>query len=537
MGHMHGSHDAVLVVFSYIIAVAASYTLLDLAGRTSNARGGIRWGWLMFGAAVMGMGIWSMHFVGMLAFSLPVPIPYDMGLVIVSVFAAFAGALLSLICVSRPELPLRRLLLGGLTLAAGISCMHYIGMAAMQIDIVYDRLMFGLSILIAVAASVAALWLAFYFRHTSGKREIWKKLGSGLIMGTAVVGMHYTGMMAAHFEQRDPSQMSNGILLDQTSLAYMITIGTLFTLGLSLLSMMISNRFSLKDNQLQQQSDEIREKNRELQLLNLHLEDLVAQRTAELEQAHDEAIEANLIKSRFLANMSHELRTPLNAIIGYSEMLMEEAEDLGQEAMVEDLDKIRRSGNHLLALINDILDISKIEAEKMETYVETFSVAELIMDVESSVAPLIRNNDNRLEIEYVAGDITADLTKLKQVLLNLLSNAAKFTKSGLVKLGVIHLERDGVAGYQFRVQDSGIGIAPEQLNNLFQPFTQADASTTRLYGGTGLGLAISKHFIEMMEGEMEVSSEPGQGSTFLFWIPASAIGPSALSHASAGAAG
>ncbi|WP_020616998.1 MHYT domain-containing protein [Paenibacillus daejeonensis] len=519
MEHVHGSHDTVLVLFSYVIAVAASYTVLDLGGRIITSRGSIRWGWLVFGAAIMGMGIWSMHFVGMLAFSLPVRIPYDMGLVILSVFAAILGSLLALISVSRPQLPLGRLLVGGVTLAAGISCMHYIGMAAMQVNITYDPLLFTLSIIIALVASIAALWLAFYFRQAGGRHEVWKKLGSGLIMGTAIVGMHYTGMLAAHFELRDPSQMSTGMLLDQTSLAYTISIGTLLTLGLSMLSIVISNRFSQKDNQLQEQSDEIQLKNQELLLLNHHLEDLVAKRTAELEQAHDEAIEANKIKSQFLANMSHELRTPLNAIIGYSEMLMEEAEDLGQQELMEDLDKIRRSGNHLLTLINDILDISKIEADKMETYIEAFALEDLVKDVESTVLPLIRANGNILEIACASGTIVGDQTKLKQVLLNLLSNAAKFTSEGKVRLRVVEASREA-AGYLFEVEDSGIGIEPEQLDKLFQPFTQADASTTRLYGGTGLGLTISKHFVEMMEGDMQVRSVPGQGSTFQFWIPA-----------------
>lgn len=520
MDHVHGSHDAVLVLFSYVIAVAASYTVLDLGGRIIGAIGSNRWGWLSFGAAVMGMGIWSMHFVGMLAFSLPVPVPYDMGLVIVSVFAAIVGSFFALVSVSRPQLQLRRLLTGGVTLAAGISCMHYIGMAAMQVHITYDPLLFVLSIVIALVASIAALWLAFYFRQANGRHEIWKKLGSGLIMGTAIVGMHYTGMMAAQFELLSHGEMSGGILLDQKTLAYTIAIGTLVTLGLSMLGILISNRFLQKDSQLQQQSDEIRLKNQELQLLNNHLEDLVAQRTAELEQAHDEAIKANMIKSRFLANMSHELRTPLNAIIGYSEMLMEDAEELEQPHLVEDLEKIRRSGSHLLMLINDILDISKIEADKMETYLEACDIAAVLKDVESTVTPLIRANGNKLEVEYAAGHVMADEIKLKQVLINLLSNAAKFTNEGHISLRVSEAERKGVSGYLFRVADSGIGIEPLQLAKLFEPFTQADASTTRQYGGTGLGLAISKHFVEMMAGVLEVDSTPGEGSVFQFWIPA-----------------
>jgi len=520
MNHAHGTYDIVLVIFSYIVAVVASYTVLDLVGRISTSHERKRFIWLLFGACAMGMGIWSMHFVGMLAFSLPVPVAYHMPTVILSVVVAIVASLLALHIVGRNQLSLRQLLSGGIVLASGIVAMHYIGMDAMMIDIQYDAFYVSLSIIIAVLASIAALWLSFYFRKSSDntREHIWKKLASGLLMGAAVVGMHYIGMMAAHFEIENIHVHSkeSGMILNQQWLAYIISGGTLFTLGLSLIGIYISNKFSYKDS-------EIHKINQELLQLNEHLEQMVKERTSQLEKAHDEAIKANRIKSQFLANMSHELRTPLNAIIGYSEMLMEEAEELGEQTFVEDLGKIEKSGRHLLSLINDILDISKIEEGKMDIHYETFEVYDLVQDVITTIQPLIESNGNQLQTHHVRGEMEADVTKLRQILLNLLSNASKFTHSGTIQFNVYVEVKEGKAGYSFLIKDSGIGMSPEQLDILFQPFTQADASTTRKYGGTGLGLAISSRFCSIMGGHITVESEPGVGSIFICWIPNKSI--------------
>ncbi|WP_239613608.1 response regulator [Cohnella mopanensis] len=519
MEHVHGSYDNLLIIFSYIVAVMASYTVLDLAGRVTETTGRSRWLWLSFGAVAMGMGIWSMHFIGMLAFSLHVQVAYDLVIVFVSVLVAIIASFIALYVVSRGRLTIGSLLGGGLLLATGISAMHYIGMAAMQIDITYDPFFFILSIVIAIIASVAALWLAFYFRKEVGSGEVWKKLGSGLIMGAAIVGMHYTGMTASHFHLGGKSLMSSGMILDQKWLAYFIAGGTLFTLGLSLLGIFISKRFSHKDSELQKKQNEIYFINQELRELNENLEALVAERTAQLEKAHDEAIQANMIKSQFLANMSHELRTPLNAIIGYSEMLKEEAEELGEPTFTEDLGKISKSGRHLLALINDILDISKIEAGKMDLYFEPCQLSELLQDVIVTVKPLVEANGNQLSTRFATGEIIVDVTKLRQILINLLSNASKFSKNGTIAFEVVSQKNEGRDGFGFSVKDTGIGMSPDQVAKLFQPFSQADSSTTRKYGGTGLGLAISQRFCHIMGGDISVESEPDQGSTFKFWLP------------------
>ncbi|WP_411868427.1 response regulator [Vulcanococcus limneticus] len=256
------------------------------------------------------------------------------------------------------------------------------------------------------------------------------------------------------------------------------------------------------------------------------IDDEVARLLAESERAsahvaRQEAEEANQAKSAFLANMSHELRTPMNAIIGYSEMLIEEAEELEPDEFVPDLRKIHAAGRHLLGLINDVLDLSKIEAGKMTLYLEDFELPDTLAEVVSTVQPLLHQNGNRLEVECPAdiGTVHADLTKVRQCLLNLLSNASKFTDHGHITITVSAEGSGPSERLRIAVADTGIGMNEEQMGRLFQSFSQADSSTTRRYGGTGLGLAISREFSRQMGGDITVASEPGRGSTFTLELP------------------
>ena len=260
----------------------------------------------------------------------------------------------------------------------------------------------------------------------------------------------------------------------------------------------------------------------------------------DLRAAKEAAESASKVKSSFLANMSHELRTPLNAIIGYSEILLEDAADRGDKASVADLEKIQAAGKHLLGLINDILDLSKIEAGRMDVYLEHVFLTQLVDEVKTIVEPMMKKNGNTLVIDcpLEIGSLQTDLTKLKQSIINLLGNAAKFTKNGTVTLRLSRQRppdspspqagEDGATQWvKFEVIDSGIGMSEEQMSRLFQAFTQADSSTTRNFGGTGLGLTITRHFCAMLDGSIEVNSAPGHGSTFTILLPDRARKPAA----------
>lgn len=252
------------------------------------------------------------------------------------------------------------------------------------------------------------------------------------------------------------------------------------------------------------------------------LEMKVKERTEELQETNLKLEAASRHKSEFLASMSHELRTPLNAILGYSEMLLEEAEDVGQEEFIPDLQKIHVAGRHLLTLINDILDLSKIEAGRMELFLETFDVAAMLRDIQTTIQPLVGKNANTLIVHTSPnlGSMRADQTRVRQSLFNLLSNACKFTEHGTITLDVSREMVDRSAWLTFQVSDTGIGMTPAQMGKLFQAFSQADASTARQYGGTGLGLAITRHFCQMMGGDVTVDSTWRHGSRFTMRLPA-----------------
>ncbi|MGH9542263.1 MAG: ATP-binding protein [Terriglobales bacterium] len=277
--------------------------------------------------------------------------------------------------------------------------------------------------------------------------------------------------------------------------------------------------------EIQERDAALRGANSELKTRTQELEAEVRQRQAAQEEslkAKQAAEEASRAKSTFLANMSHELRTPLNAIIGYSEMLEEETQDSGGGDSVQDLRKIQAAGKHLLSLINDVLDLSKIEAGKMGLHLETFDISHVIDEIVTTLQPAMEKNANKIQVHVAerVGMMRADVTKVRQILFNLLSNACKFTQGGDVSVDVDQYNAVGQDWIRFRVSDTGIGISAQEQQNLFHEFTQADVSISRKYGGTGLGLAICHRFVQLMKGRIEVLSEPGKGSRFTVHLPA-----------------
>ncbi len=484
------------VALSVIIAVFSSYAALDLAGRVTASEGRSRGMWLLGGALVMGTGIWAMHFIGMLAFRLPIPVHYHALTVLESHLAAVLASAIALSVVSRSVLGTPQLVGGGLLMGMGITVMHYSGMAAMRLDaqIHYSASIVVLSVLIAIAVSFVGLWLVFHLRDSDGGR-VWRKLAGALVMGAAIPTMHYTGMAAAQFES-DTSFMADLSSVISISLlgGVAITIGTVMVLGLTVL-------ISLVDRRLATQASELERTNRELRA------------------AMDKALEATKLKSQFLANMSHEIRTPMNGVLGMTELLLNTELSKQQRHLA---DTVYRSGTILLDIINDILDFSKIEAGKLSLDQVDFD----LRDILEETTELFANQAHRKQLELacqIPGNVSTKLKgdpgRLRQIVTNMLGNALKFTEAGEVGVRVSTVEETNeIACLRLEVWDTGIGIPLEVQQTIFEAFSQGDNSSTRKYGGTGLGLAIVRELVRLMGGEIGVQSRPGQGSTFWFTV-------------------
>lgn len=504
---LHETYQPGLILLSLAVIFFAGFTALTLADRLKASSGHIRLGWLLGAAIALGGGIWSMHFVAMLAFELPVPVRYIPSLTIISVLVAILVVAFGLAIVAyRPDnrfsLPT-----GGIVTGLGVSAMHYTGMAAMQMGAViqWHAGLVTLSILIGIAAATAALWLSL------NSKGLPSKLVAATLMTVAVAGMHYTGMAAADYiPVHGALAPTEGVSSD--ILAVAVASASFVILFLALVAAMFDQTMANRA-----QAEALRLRN-----MNEKLEAMVTERTIELLKAKHQAEQASHAKTDFLASMSHELRTPLNAVIGYSELLMEEAEMKGRKDGLGDLEIIRTSGRHILALINDILDLAKIEAGKMEVAIDRTRLNELIDDSLAVCQRLIAQNGNRLMVEQDSrlAYIDTDITKLRQATINLLSNAAKFTQNGDVTLSTRSFRRGETDWIEIAVRDTGIGIAPEYQATVFEDFNRGDSNAARHHGGTGLGLALSRRLIRLLGGDITLQSTVGEGSLFTISLPA-----------------
>jgi diguanylate cyclase len=501
-----GFYETPLVLVSILVAIVASYSALSLAGRVTEAAGRSRFAWTLGGAIAMGSGIWAMHFVGMLAFRLPIPIAFDIPITLASLVLAIGASGLALWQVSRANLGPVRLGTSAVIMGAGINAMHYTGMAAMRMQpgIVYDPLLFALSVLIAIVASALALWIAFRLRRSTPD-VVLPRVGAAVVMGFAIVGMHYTGMAAANFPA-DSVCMAAREGVQRDGLASLIVLATFCVLGLALIASVFDARLEANARILAMSQATAAERQQLLERERI---------------ARDQAERLSALKDEFLATLSHELRTPLNAMLGWAGMLQRGVKD---EAMFKrGLETIERNARAQGQLIDDLLDMSRIIAGTVRLDVQTVDPARIVEAAVGTVHPAAAAKTITLRTDLgrdggaLPLEVRADPGRMQQVLWNLLANAVKFTPPG----GSVQvlLGRDGFDAV-IRVIDSGIGIAPDFLPYVFDRFRQQDASISRQHGGLGLGLSIAKQLVELHGGTIAVDSAgPHTGTTFTVRLP------------------
>lgn len=624
-----GEYSLVLVLSSYLMVVIGAFSSLGISKRyASSGTKKERYTWLLGGAFCMGLGIWTMHFVGMMAFRLPVPVSYDVKLTVLSFIPALFGGVMALMLIGGKWYSWLHICINGFLFAMGVEVMHFMGMAAMRMnaDMLYDPLTFSVTSIVGIIFCICALSVKKITR-SMGLKRIARWIINSLCVGAATSGTHYLAMQSIVFipvakgleieafyethiavqiiffvlalifstsfmaflyrkltyfkidaleKRMQMEAVLNGVMdaiiaIDRKGTILLANPATETTFGYKVeecigknVSILMGSDLSEKHNDyllsyiftaqstvigrqrgvFAQKKDgtklpieigitEIIQEGKSIfigicrdvsarreaeELIEEHrqrLQELLIERTEQARLAD----QANETKSRFLANMSHELRTPLNAILGISEMLYEEAEEDGEEHLLEPLNRVNGAGKHLLKLINDILDLSKIEAGKIEFHIEDMNVVDFMNDIGLTIQPLAGSNNISLVYEDNLPNMKVDITRLKQVILNLMSNACKFTDNGEVKLEVSHEDNGDML---FAVTDTGIGITDEQIGRLFNDFQQADTSTTKEFGGTGLGLSICKKLLRMMDGDIDVKSESGKGSTFTARIPCKA---------------
>lgn len=496
---MQGYFDPLIVVLSVVASVLAVYVALDLTGRVAASGGTVRSAWILAGAFTTGVGMWTMHFTGMLALHLPVTVNYTVQGMLLALGIAVAASIMSLsVAATRGSMSVP-VIIAGVMLGLGMGAMHVVAMGAMRMAAmpVFDNRMILLSMAIAVIASIGLISSASRLRSEEGADAWRSRVVASLVIGGLIAVMHYTAMAGTTFHPAPAVSTAPSAQL-------LATHGLAYTEAASCVMMvLLAVGGAAVDRALQRRARAATEN---------------ARLRAEAEVARDEAQEANRAKSEFLAAMSHELRTPLNAIAGYTDILQLGVHGPLNDQQQDDLARIQRSQKHLLSLINDVLNFARLEAGKVRITPRPVSTDALMSTVEAMMSPQLHARGLRFVRPPRDGDISVycDPDKAEQVLLNLLSNAVKFTPAG----GTIEMQ-SGVVGSvaQISVRDSGVGIAADKLEVIFEPFVQVERSLTSPAEGAGLGLAISRDLARAMGGELRVESRVGEGSTFTFELP------------------
>ena len=498
---MQSYFDPFIVCLSVLASVLAVYVALDLTGRVAASGGTVRSAWILAGALATGVGMWTMHFTGMLALRLPVTVRYTANGMLLALAIAVGASIVSLrVAGTRASVSLPVMLAGGL-LGLGMGAMHVVAMGAMRMAAmpVFDNRMILLSMVIAIVASVGLVSFASRLRSDEGTGGWLHRLIASLVIGGLIAIMHYTAMAGTTFRPAPAPAVA-----PNASAQMLATHGLAYTAIVSCISMVLLALGGAAVDRALRRRARIAEEHARLR--------------AEAELARDEAQAANRAKSEFLAAMSHELRTPLNAIAGYTDILQLGIHGPLNDQQQVDLSRIQRSQKHLLSLINDVLNFARLEAGKVQITPRAVSTEALITMVEAMITPQMQSRGLRFVRQPPADEIVVycDPDKAEQVLLNLLSNAVKFTPSG----GTIEVQSSATESVaRISVRDSGVGIPADKLDAIFEPFVQVERKLTSPAEGAGLGLAISRDLARAMGGDLRVRSKVGEGSVFTLDLP------------------
>jgi signal transduction histidine kinase len=503
IGCITDQHDLRLVVLAGLICTFACYTSLGLLARAQAAQHGKLFAWLSGAAVVFGAGVWATHFVAELAYSPGIPTGYGVGLTALSIVIAVTMSWLGFAAALFRHAPAQ----GGATVGASIGSMHYVGMAALTApaNVQWDAVFVLGSLIIGIVFGALALWV------NGRSSDIRHRAAGASLLVLAICGLHFTAMAAVTLVP-NPSIAMSAKVLDPEWMAVAIAAVTVLIIALGLFGSVVDQRLA---ERAEREAERLRIHITKLEITQAKLEST----TRDLETALEEAARASQAKSQFLAAMSHELRTPLNAVIGFAEMLAQEMfGPLGSQRYRDYAGAIQSSGGHLLGLINDILDLSKLDAGALELDEQAVDLNAMARESVRMLATQAGEARVRLDDQLQSGLplMQADARRVRQIVLNLLANAIKFTPpQGEVCISTFRCE----AGIALAVRDTGIGIAPEDISKALERFGQIDNGLARKYEGTGLGLPLSKHLAELHGGSLQLESQVGHGTTVTVTFP------------------